>query len=382
MGHKRVKMELIKNERSRMQTYKKRKANLLKKIKEFIVLCDVKACLVIFGPAGELETWSPESCTLLDLIQQYRTSDQPKRTYSVSDYFAEKKKRVDVELAKLRKQVYEQKFLDNDGRLDGLSADQLRMVLESVDSKLKAADERIAALEVKRNLGLVQRATPITTWMNRGIPDVGFGIEREIENGYPPKLDICSKKQLQDDDVQDLSRHFQFEHQESVYSYYDNLYPNNSFLFPGEGGQNFYAPEIPFGFQPGELSPPEDQGINFGLMQAQKYPAVLMQQQQQEMVMKNQVMGRNGVHSSSNNQGLLSSLLGISSSSSWSVDSGSMLGNSDAGMSFITSSYQPILPQVQFSPMAGFTNVRMMFPHVDDSSIGGSFEFGGRDYKL
>ncbi|CAN0846339.1 Agamous-like MADS-box protein AGL82 [Linum grandiflorum] len=342
MGHKRVKMELIKNDRTRMQTYNKRKANLLKKMKEFTILCDVKACLIIFGPntnslESELETWAPDSCNIQDLIQQYRTSDQPRRNYSDSDYFAEKKKRVDVEIAKLSKQYYKHKFptttFDDHDQLSRLSADELRLILGSLDSKLKDADDRIAALNARRNLGLVQhphQAVPLNTWYQNN-PDVGFGIQRDhYDIGY--------------DDVQHLSRHCQFEQRNlnnnnhnNNYNYnsscFDNYYTsNNSLGFPAQGQQNFFAFQ-----QPGDQFMPDigsrANEFNFELI-------------------KNEVMGRNEQ---------LNSLPGTSTRIPWDFDSAV---NSDAGLSLISSSSykQPI----------------QMF----DGSIGGCLEFYGRDRML
>ncbi|CAI0441278.1 unnamed protein product [Linum tenue] len=157
MGHKRVKMELIKNERNRIQTFKKRKANLMKKMSEFSILCGVEACLITFGPTrtteaakeeegNELETWPSDPRAVRAMIQRYRTSDGPKRTYHLSDYFAEKKKRVDLELAKINRQIYRHRFAPGwDSRLDGFSADQLTVLLGQLDAKLKLADRKLAS---------------------------------------------------------------------------------------------------------------------------------------------------------------------------------------------------------------------------------------------
>ncbi|CAN1152229.1 Agamous-like MADS-box protein AGL82 [Linum perenne] len=375
MGHKRVKMELIKNDRSRTQTYKKRKASLFKKIKEFTILCDVKACLIIFGPGGELETWSPESSTLPELIQQYRTSDQPRRSYSVSDYFTEKKKRVEVELANERKKIYKRKFSnEDDGRrwVEGLSEDQLKMVLRSLDSKLKAADERIAALNAEwNNLGLVvHRGWQQLQQQNGGeiqIQDVGFGIETEIGKGHPPNLGDCS----------DPRSSCQFEGRNSVNDLWDmnsfssvNFYQNNSLLVPGEGGGggSYFGggSEIPYWFQQGELSPlMADEGISWKQLHHHHHP-VVMQQQQQEM-------GRNGILDGGN-EGMMNSLPGIGGSNPW-------ISDLDGGMSFVSSSsYQQIL---QFSPMAGGFASTRMFPREPIGGGGLSFDFdAGKDHKL
>lgn len=46
--------------RKNMQSFKKRKASILKKMRELSVLCDVQACAIVMDPEGETETW-PEN---------------------------------------------------------------------------------------------------------------------------------------------------------------------------------------------------------------------------------------------------------------------------------------------------------------------------------
>jgi hypothetical protein len=94
MGQKRIKMELIRKEKSRMLTFRKRKAGLLKKASEFSILCGVDACVIIFGPKQKddhqpvaPETWPPNSEEVRCIINRYKGSDQPRRCYQVSDYF-------------------------------------------------------------------------------------------------------------------------------------------------------------------------------------------------------------------------------------------------------------------------------------------------------
>jgi len=67
MVNERIKMESIRNEKSRMLTFRKRKTTLLKKVSDFSILCGVDACVIIFGPnqndqpAATAETWPSNS---------------------------------------------------------------------------------------------------------------------------------------------------------------------------------------------------------------------------------------------------------------------------------------------------------------------------------
>ncbi|KAJ6711064.1 AGAMOUS-LIKE MADS-BOX PROTEIN AGL82 [Salix koriyanagi] len=84
-------MELIRKEKSRMLTFRKRKAGLLKKASEFSILCGVDACVIIFGPklkddrqpAVAPETWPPNSEEVRCIINRYKGSDQPRRCYQL-----------------------------------------------------------------------------------------------------------------------------------------------------------------------------------------------------------------------------------------------------------------------------------------------------------
>ncbi|CAI0441541.1 unnamed protein product [Linum tenue] len=239
MGHKRVKMELIKNERNRIQTFKKRKANLMKKMSEFSILCGVEACLITFGPTrtteaakeeedNELETWPSDPRAVRAMIQRYRTSDGPKRTYQLSDYFAEKKKRVDLELAKINRQIYRRRFAAGwDSRLDGFSADQLTVLLGQLDAKLKLADRKLASfssVEAARRCNrlefdfspMVVQLPPVIPAAVVGNSDImGFGWNIEKSGFCDDYLEV--RQQQQDNSSQSTHQQHQQEQEQSSF---------------------------------------------------------------------------------------------------------------------------------------------------------------------
>ena len=49
MGNHKLTMELIADKKSRYKTFKRREMGLKKKISELCTLCDVKACLIVYG---------------------------------------------------------------------------------------------------------------------------------------------------------------------------------------------------------------------------------------------------------------------------------------------------------------------------------------------
>jgi hypothetical protein len=157
MGQKRIKMELIRKEKSRMLTFRKRKAGLLKKASEFSILCGVDACVIIFGPKQKddhqpvaPETWPPNSEEVRCIINRYKGSDQPRRCYQVSDYFADKKKQIDSELARLHKQIIKAKYPAWDDRLNSLYADQLRVLVGHLDAKIDLADKKLGSFNTNQ----------------------------------------------------------------------------------------------------------------------------------------------------------------------------------------------------------------------------------------
>ncbi|KAF2283072.1 hypothetical protein GH714_043816 [Hevea brasiliensis] len=133
-----------------MNTFQKRKKSLLKKISEFSILCGVEACLIIFGPKQKDEqvikleaTWPSNPDEIKRIINKYKRTDQARRCYHVSDYFADKKKKVDVEISKLHKQIFEANFPIWDVRLDSFLEDQLRVLMAQLDEKLEIADKKL-----------------------------------------------------------------------------------------------------------------------------------------------------------------------------------------------------------------------------------------------
>ena len=53
MGNHKLTMELIADKKSHYKTFKRSEMGLKKKISELCTLCDVKACLIVYGSDGD-----------------------------------------------------------------------------------------------------------------------------------------------------------------------------------------------------------------------------------------------------------------------------------------------------------------------------------------
>ncbi|KDP46275.1 hypothetical protein JCGZ_10115 [Jatropha curcas] len=151
-------MELIKKESTRIHTFQKRKKSLLKKVSEFSILCGVEACLIIFGPKQKnlekekLEAhWPSNSDEVKHIINRYKKTKRA-RCYHISDYFLDKKKKVDIEISKLLKQIYQAKYPSWSIHLDSFVEDQLRILLAQLDKKLEVAYRKLYTFQENPNL--------------------------------------------------------------------------------------------------------------------------------------------------------------------------------------------------------------------------------------
>ncbi|KAL3720291.1 hypothetical protein ACJRO7_005168 [Eucalyptus globulus] len=166
MGRGKLALELIPKERARRVTYEKRKKGLEKKAHEFTTLCGVDACMIIYGPEGsataaEPMVWpaSPEKVKLV--IEQYRSEGadrRAKRTVGLPEFFVNRKRKVDAELAKARLANWKVKYPVSEAPIEGLSEEDLRRLLGSLGHKLEAAKARLAVMKedaMRRSSGYV-----------------------------------------------------------------------------------------------------------------------------------------------------------------------------------------------------------------------------------
>ncbi|KAF8377181.1 hypothetical protein HHK36_030554 [Tetracentron sinense] len=155
MGRAKLNLELISKEKSRNTTFQKRKKGLKKKSYEFSTLCDVDACLIIFGPKhGDrpLEIWPENSNEVLRIINRYKDhskEEREKRNLNLSNFFEDRKKKVEEELSKLRQKNneinYSLQTWDDDMNI--FTEDQL---IFSLDCKLEYLKTKIGSMKGKQ----------------------------------------------------------------------------------------------------------------------------------------------------------------------------------------------------------------------------------------
>ncbi|KAL7119646.1 hypothetical protein ACP275_02G075300 [Erythranthe tilingii] len=157
MGRAKLNMELINKEKSRNITFKKRKEGLVRKMHEFTTLCDVGACMIIYGPkqdkaaaAGpaEPEIWPPNPEQVRRIIDIYKSKnkDSGNKNFGLSDFFHDRKRKIDEELDKLRKKNFEAKYPTWPRFLDGTTEAGLREFAAYLGNRAERVKSRIDLL--------------------------------------------------------------------------------------------------------------------------------------------------------------------------------------------------------------------------------------------
>lgn len=140
MGRKMVKMTRIRNEKTRLTTYKKRKACLFKKANEFSTLCGVDTCLIVYGPSragdeevAEPELWPRDESKVREIIKKYldTKSSSCMKKYNIQDC-----------LEKNNTKVEKVKYCPWDKKLDKCSFNELYEAFVSVGNKIQEATSR------------------------------------------------------------------------------------------------------------------------------------------------------------------------------------------------------------------------------------------------
>ncbi|OMO57022.1 Transcription factor, MADS-box [Corchorus capsularis] len=152
MGRGKLRLELVENEKTRAATFKKRIIGLKKKAEELTILCNVRICMVIFGPKLKdkplkVDVWPSDRAQVKSMIHDCKTSTSQKRIFTMSDYLNLRQKKVEDEIAQVRRANFKARFPTWDVRIDNLSSDQLELLRSELDSKLEAAKIKLTAMK-------------------------------------------------------------------------------------------------------------------------------------------------------------------------------------------------------------------------------------------
>ncbi|OAY66176.1 Agamous-like MADS-box protein AGL80 [Ananas comosus] len=166
MARKKVSLAWIANDSTRRATFKKRRKGLMKKASELATLCDVRTCVVVYGP-GEAQgkVWpSPaEAARVLARFKSMPEMEQCKKMMNQEGFL---RQRVAKAQEQLRKQERENRELETtllmyDGlnsvaegvgavdRLRDLAIEDATSLAWMVEMKAKAVQERIDILKAQ-----------------------------------------------------------------------------------------------------------------------------------------------------------------------------------------------------------------------------------------
>lgn len=137
----------------------------MKKAYEFSTLCGGDTCMIIYGPKSgerklELDTWPQDRAEVDRIINRYKTDSMLKRArgaFDLSDFFVDRNKRVEVDIKRMRKNILKAKYPTWDDRIEFLTQDQLRLLLDVMDAKIEGVGQRINMM--KGNQSMMDKAT-------------------------------------------------------------------------------------------------------------------------------------------------------------------------------------------------------------------------------
>ncbi|CAM8985796.1 unnamed protein product [Rhodiola kirilowii] len=135
MARGKTKIALIKDDKVLKSTFQKRKKGVIKKVMELTTLCDIIACIVIYGPAiggkpPEIFTWPEDQERVLAAIRMYKEKmDHRMRTTDLCNYLRDGRKLNTAD--------------DVIDQSDGCGVDLVLSLLNWVDARIRAVDERI-----------------------------------------------------------------------------------------------------------------------------------------------------------------------------------------------------------------------------------------------
>ncbi|WOG90211.1 hypothetical protein DCAR_0209454 [Daucus carota subsp. sativus] len=138
-------VEFIENKKKCSKSFMKRRSGLVNKARELSILCGVDACMII--NAGENKNnddpgdfmWSSSSdsgATARKLINKYR-EDEKKVVYSVSNYFVDKTRKAEKDLASLKKKSREDCKLSTwNPKFENMKEHELRDLVNDLEIKI------------------------------------------------------------------------------------------------------------------------------------------------------------------------------------------------------------------------------------------------------
>ncbi|KAK2985299.1 hypothetical protein RJ640_024295 [Escallonia rubra] len=145
MENKKAAMRTCSEKARRRATYRKRKDCVKKKTMELATLCDIKACAVIFGPEGDVETWPENPAEVKSILGMLKDCCSKKDFGNIKPTVNEIERETDGA-----------KKDDFDGVISSWEVSLMKNVL---DAKLEAVNRRLEKLEKEQEIAVFQGET-------------------------------------------------------------------------------------------------------------------------------------------------------------------------------------------------------------------------------
>ncbi|XP_015170740.1 agamous-like MADS-box protein AGL80 [Solanum tuberosum] len=173
MGRSKIKVEFIQDHKKRKSTLVNRKAGLVKKISELSILCDIKACMIIYE-GNNHQMWPNDPNEVKELINLYKTQPfegRSKRGKTLSNYFEyDQKKRAEVKVEKDRPTW--------DSRFDYFENDEKKKAEIKVEKDPTTWDSRFDYFENDEKKKAEIKVEKYPTWNSR----FDYLSQKELQN--------------------------------------------------------------------------------------------------------------------------------------------------------------------------------------------------------
>ncbi|XP_050365439.1 MADS-box protein defh21-like [Argentina anserina] len=181
-------MDLIKNEKARNITFKKRKNGLMKKAFELKNLCDVQCLVIVYEkkPNGQLvrsEIYPEEPEKVEQIIDTFVSkSAKVRKLENLAEYFNKQIMQVKKDTAKLRQKNNKARFHSSDDRLNDFSTNQLLDLLKKLNHKIEDVQQRFNKQYVSDEVGSMPPQTALVPINN--VDNVNYS-QMVALNQYP-----------------------------------------------------------------------------------------------------------------------------------------------------------------------------------------------------
>ncbi|KAK9139086.1 hypothetical protein Scep_008767 [Stephania cephalantha] len=210
-GARRGVLETISDPKRRRVTCLKRKKNQKKKLYELTTLCGVEAFMICFGPNGEVDTWPEDPRELRRVVDRYtkiERSERDKRVMGVADFVGARKKKLEGELKRVKKENYEEMsngIFGWDSRIDGFGEESMKELLCSLENNIEFLKKKIETMKttLKSSISSSSSHESYTTHMTSFVnvdhqitPNYIFDDDSQFYNQTDPQFPIYEEPPL------------------------------------------------------------------------------------------------------------------------------------------------------------------------------------------